>query len=141
MGIKGGVYTIETLPALELSSTERCIETSGRLRISGVNTLRTYTHRQTVHITTTTARSLKTDSTATGLPEDVENILKSCPNGKAPGVDCITYEHLKTAADIVSPLLSSLFTVMLRNAYIPDTLKQGIIITLHMGGQKRKDEP
>jgi len=45
------------------------------------------------------------------------------------------------AADIVSPLLASLYTGMLRNAYIPDTLKQGIIITLHKGGRKRKDEP
>jgi len=96
------------------------------------------------HVTNTVTRkkrSLKTDSTATVLPEDVENIIKSCPNGKAPGIDCITYEHLKTAADIVAPLLASLYTGMLKNAYTPDTLKQDIIITLHKGGRKRKDEP
>ena len=31
--------------------------------------------------------------TATVLPEDVEKIIKSCPNGKSPGEDCISYEH------------------------------------------------
>jgi len=61
--------------------------------------------------------------------------------GTVPGVDSITYEHLKSAGDIVSPVLAALYTGMLRNAHIPETLKQGIIITLYKGGRKRKDEP
>jgi len=85
-------------------------------------------------------RNLKTDSTATVFPEGVEQILKSCPNGLAPGVDSL-HTNLKTVVDIVSPVLASLYTEMLRNAYIPGTLKQGIIITLHKCGRKRKDEP
>ena len=30
---------------------------------------------------------------------------------------------------------------MLRCGYIPESMKRGVIITLHKGGKKRKDEP
>jgi len=53
---------------------------------------------------------LTPDKTATVLPEDVRKIIKSCPNGKSPGVDCISYEHLKQGCQ--------------RNAYIPEKLKR-----------------
>ena len=50
-------------------------------------------------------------------------------------------EHLKSAADTVSPVLASLYTGMLINSHIPETLQQGIIITLYKSGRTRKDEP
>ena len=71
-------------------------------------------------------KKIKLDKTAIVFPEDVDMIIKSRPNGKSPGADCITYEHLKPIADKISPVLASLYTGMLRNAYIPEKLKQGV---------------
>jgi len=45
--------------------------------------------------------------------------------------------HLKPIADIVSPVLASLYTGMPRNAYIPMKLKEIVLITLHKGGRNR----
>ena len=62
-------------------------------------------------------------------------------NGKAPGYDGITYELFKPVASAISPLLANLFTAILRTVYNPDILKRGVIINLHKGGSKPKDNP
>jgi hypothetical protein len=37
--------------------------------------------------------------------------------------------------------ISSIIAFLLSYAYIPDAMKSGIIITLHKGGNKRRDDP
>ncbi|KAH3725676.1 hypothetical protein DPMN_051525 [Dreissena polymorpha] len=44
------------------------------------------------------------DNNATVMPEGIERCIRSCPNGKAPGYDGITYKHLKPVASAISPL-------------------------------------
>jgi len=52
------VCTTKTLHVLGLFSSVRCIETGERLLSNGVNTLRTYTHLQTVRIMTITGTAM-----------------------------------------------------------------------------------
>ncbi|KAH3874618.1 hypothetical protein DPMN_037868 [Dreissena polymorpha] len=55
------------------------------------------------------------DSNATVMPEDIERCIRSCPNGKAPGYDSITYEHLKPVASAILPLLANFFTAIVHS--------------------------
>ena len=41
----------------------------------------------------------------------------------------------------VAPLLANLYTYMLRCGYIPESMKRGVILTLHKGGKRGKDKP
>ncbi|XP_045157960.2 uncharacterized protein LOC123524101 [Mercenaria mercenaria] len=75
------------------------------------------------------------------VPESITSMLQTCPLGKASGADDIAYEHLIYGGAFVSIILASLFTGMLRNAYIPDVMKRGIILTMHKGGNKSRDDP
>ena len=59
--------------------------------------------------------------------------------GKAGGYDKLQYEHFSYAKDALSPILANVFMKMLRAGYIPDQMKRGVIVTLHKGGNKRKD--
>lgn len=88
-----------------------------------------------------TLSSIQPDNTASVSVDFVEKAIKELPKGKAGSGDDIVYEHLIYAKRQISPLLANLYTYMLRHAYIPDTMKQGVIITLHKGGKKRKDDP
>ncbi|WAR22831.1 LIN1-like protein [Mya arenaria] len=74
-------------------------------------------------------------------PECVSNAIAVAPTGKAAGDDRIQHEHLKCAKEVLSPILANLFTQMLRQGYIPASMKRGIIITLHKGGKTREDNP
>jgi len=74
---------------------------------------------------------VKPDKHVTVLPETVAKVIKPCPTGKAGGPDCILYEHLKIAKEIMSNVLANVFTQMFRTGYIPDRMKCGTIITLH----------
>ena len=60
---------------------------------------------------------------------------------QAGGEDNLQYEHLILAKDILSPILANLYTFMLRHGYVPDSMKRGVIVTLHKGSNKRKDNP
>ena len=84
---------------------------------------------------------MKPGKHVTVLPETVAKVIESCPTGKAGGPDCILYEHLKIAKEIMSNVLANVFTQMFRTGYIPDRMKCGTIITLHKGGKKRTDDP
>jgi hypothetical protein len=88
-----------------------------------------------------TFSNIEPDKNVRVLPEEVSTAIMSLPKGKACGEDCVFYEHLIYAKDIASRVLANLFTFMLRLGYIPDKLKRGVIITLHKGGNKRKDNP
>jgi hypothetical protein len=86
------------------------------------------------------------DEVMTSCRTDQRHITSACaiktlPNGKSGGPDGIVYEHLRLSKEIISPSLDVLFTNMLRHAFIPKDMKRGIIITLHKGGNKKKDYP
>ena len=72
---------------------------------------------------------------------DVKKAVKVLKKKKACGHDCIYNEHLINGGDVLYEQLANFFTDMYNNSYIPPSLKQGIIITLHKGGQKSKTNP
>ncbi len=72
---------------------------------------------------------------------ELECALKSCKTGKACGDDSIYYEHMLYSGLNFLTVLSDLYTSMLNLSYVPSKMKCGIIVTLHKGGKKRKDNP
>ena len=85
--------------------------------------------------------TLLPDTSAIVLPEVVSDAIAECSRVKSCGYDKIQYEHLIYAKDILAPVLANIFTCMLRTAFVPESLKRGVIVTLHKGGNKRKDNP
>jgi hypothetical protein len=73
--------------------------------------------------------------------QEVKDALKSCKRNKACGYDMVYYEHFILGGDRICDSLSYLFSSMLKNCFIPESLKKGVIVTLHKGGNKRKDNP
>ena len=72
---------------------------------------------------------------------DVKKAAKVLKKKKACGHDCIYNEHLINGGDVLYEQLAKFYTDMYNNSYIPPSLKQGIIITLHKGGRKSKTDP
>ena len=72
---------------------------------------------------------------------DVKKAVKVLKKKKACGHDCIYNEHLINGGDVLYEQLAKFYTDMYNNSYIPPSLKQGIIITLHKGGRKYKTDP
>jgi len=70
-------------------------------------------------------------------PDDIHETIGNLPKGKACRFDNMYYEHFIPIRDLVSPVLAW----MLRRSFMPDSLKRGVIITLHKGGRERKDYP
>ena len=70
------------------------------------------------------------DSYASVEPEFVEKCVKDLRKGKAPGVD------LLAASRVISPVLSNLFTCILRLGHIPTEMKTRKTFTLHKEGKK-----
>ncbi len=73
--------------------------------------------------------------------QEIDNALKSCKTGKACGDDSIYYEHIIHGGSVLRSIICDLYTYMLNLSYVPTLMKRGIIITLHKGGKKRKDDP
>jgi exonuclease III len=71
--------------------------------------------------------------------EEVQHICESLPIGKAPGVDRLTYEHIKYGGPTCMQIITTLFNGILRYVHIPPKLKEGLLITLHKGHGKPKD--
>ena len=72
---------------------------------------------------------------------DIKNVLSQLKTKKACGRDGIHNEHLQIGGDTMIRELSILCTDMYNHGHIPDSLKQGVIITLHKGGRKSKKDP
>ena len=72
---------------------------------------------------------------------DIKNVLNQLKTKQACGRDGIYNEHLKYGGDTLIRELSILCTDMYNHGHIPDSLKQGVIITLHKGGRKSKKDP
>lgn len=86
-------------------------------------------------------REATPDQTALVPTELIETALRTCKPRKACGWDQVFYEHYQYGGKLVLDTLSLLFTAMLRQGYIPTEMKNGIIVTIHKGSNKRKDDP
>ena len=72
---------------------------------------------------------------------EVKDAIKDLKKKKACGADCIYNEHLTYGGDTLYSKLAKFNTDMFNYGYIPTSLKEGIIITLHKGGRKSKTDP
>ena len=63
-------------------------------------------------------------------PKEVETVCMSLNLNKACGADGIYAEHLKFTGSSTFLVLSRLFSVMMINAYRPESLKRGIIVPI-----------
>ena len=62
--------------------------------------------------------------------KEVETVCRYLNLNKACGADGIYAEHLKFAGSSTFLVLSRLFSVMMINAYRPESLKHGIIVPI-----------
>ena len=81
-----------------------------------------------------------TDS-VTFTADNVKETTRSLKTKKACREDGVYNERLLHGGDTLCTELSVLFTDMYNNGFIPETMKHGIIITLHKGGRKSKKDP
>ena len=51
--------------------------------------------------------------------QEINTTVKNPPNGKAPGIDGITYEHIKHGGEVVIDALVKLFNLIVRTERIP----------------------
>ncbi|MES9994111.1 MAG: reverse transcriptase family protein [Candidatus Thiodiazotropha sp.] len=72
---------------------------------------------------------------------DIKSVIKDLKSKKACGRDGVYNEHLIYGGITLYRELSILFTDMFNFGFIPSSLKQGVIITLHKGGRKSKKDP
>jgi len=71
---------------------------------------------------------------------EVASICKRLPNNKAPGYDGISYECVKYGGYKLYEWLTFLFNKIINFTYIPQQLKHSVIITLHKGKHKPKND-
>jgi hypothetical protein len=62
--------------------------------------------------------------------EEINRIVKNLPNDKAPGIDGITYEHIKYGGLAVIDALFKLFNLIIWTEKIPDCFKLAIKIPI-----------
>ena len=74
-------------------------------------------------------------------PIEIKELLNECKKGKACGEDYIFYEHIIYGGQFILQALATLYSAMYSLSHTPDEMKRGVIITLHKGGRKRKDDP
>ncbi|MES9882637.1 MAG: reverse transcriptase family protein [Sedimenticola sp.] len=75
------------------------------------------------------------------LPDELHNLLKSLPLGKSASSDSVTYEHLIYGGHRLQQCLHSLFQQLLIQERVPDSFKDGLIVTLHKGHGKPLTDP
>lgn len=74
-----------------------------------------------------TINSLNNSDTKSGSfisPNEIMEMIKNCPNNKAPGHDGITNKALKHLPQKAVIQISKIFTVCLRLCYFPDSWKK-----------------
>ena len=72
------------------------------------------------------------------LTDEVKNVCDKLKSGKAPGVDGLQNEHLKYGGITLYKMLACIFTVIIREEYVPMIFKEGLTIPLYKGGDKDK---
>ncbi|MES9879357.1 MAG: reverse transcriptase family protein [Sedimenticola sp.] len=80
--------------------------------------------------------ALETDVT----PDEIQNVIKNLKRRKAPGNDNIQNEHVINAGDAIIEALVILFNKIIATETVPDTWRTSIIIPLHKGNGKPKNE-
>ena len=81
---------------------------------------------------------LTADENAFVSSETIQKVIKTLPRGKAGNDDHVVYGRFIYGMQEVAPLLANLYTYMLRCGYIPESMKRGVIITLHEAGKNVK---
>ena len=71
--------------------------------------------------------------------DELFNKLSSLPCGKAPGIDLLTYEHIKHGGDMLIRCITVLFNSIIKSTHVPDEFKQGLLIPLYKGGRKPRN--
>jgi hypothetical protein len=70
---------------------------------------------------------------------EITGKLSSLPKGKAPGVDLITYEHVKNGGEVLTQCITNLFNAIIQFTQVPHGFKQGLLIPLYKGGGKPRN--
>ena len=73
--------------------------------------------------------------------DEVIKAVKSLKKKKACGQDKINNERLIYGGPVLYEHLANFFSDMYKYGSVPNSLKEGIIITLHKGGRKSKTDP
>ncbi|SAL98890.1 hypothetical protein [Absidia glauca] len=81
-------------------------------------------------ITTATTTTIAPPFTA----DEVLEQLLQLPRSKAPGIDSITTEILRPISDLVSPLISTLFTICWNWGYTPEAWRTAQVISIYKKG-------
>ena len=71
--------------------------------------------------------------------DEIKSVCANLPRGKAPGYDGIGYEAVKFGNTALYSQLATLFNSMTMLVHIPENLKINVIIPLHKGKGKPKD--
>ena len=71
--------------------------------------------------------------------QEIKSICESLPLGKAPGKDCICYEHFKYAGSALISVVTKLFNAILQYVHIPLQFKEGMLVTLYKGHGKPRN--
>jgi hypothetical protein len=67
--------------------------------------------------------------------EEITSVINTLPEGKSPGVDGITYEHIKYGGEIIVELLLKLFSYVIELEEIPKSFKMAIKIPIPKGNK------
>ena len=67
------------------------------------------------------------------VPQEVETIIKRLPPRKSSGLDGIFYEHWKSAAHLLAPLVAELFNKVLEEGKIPKSWHNSRLLLLFKG--------
>jgi len=67
---------------------------------------------------------------------EITNVIHSLKNNKAPGIDGLVIEMIKTGSDILLPFLVELFNLVLRKGHFPSKWSQALLMPLHKKGSK-----
>ena len=70
---------------------------------------------------------------------EIEDVISKLDNGKAPGLDGITYDCLKKCKIVIVPLLCQLFNKILDEGVFPDSWCEALIVPVHKSGSA--DDP
>ncbi len=74
-------------------------------------------------------------------PFDAEEVVEVCrnlPNGKASGLDGIQYEHFKYAGEDCWKLLTKILNFIREHEQVPESATVGVILSLFKGKKKSK---
>ena len=73
--------------------------------------------------------------------EEIYKLCESLPRNKSPGLDGISYEHLKFGGKVLQRHICNLFNLVIEACYTPSCWKDSCVIPLFKGGHKSKFDP